>query len=137
MSGAVTMTIKNTKVIRLPTVICPLITSRPPTYIAINPITPTTASPKVPVSDVPVMVLAIFSNSFCTPFPNTSFSRSSAVYTLISRMPPSVSVSRPVTSAVITLRSRKIGRRRLNAIDITTPNTARNTIVAAVRRQLR
>ena len=59
-SGAVTRTMKNTKVMRLPTVIRPSMTSRPPTYIAIRPITPTTASPSVPVSDVPVIVLAMF-----------------------------------------------------------------------------
>ena len=52
------------------------------------------------------------------------------------RMPPSVSVSRPVTSALILPRSRKIGRSRVKAIAITPPNAPSNTSVAVVRRQL-
>ena len=52
------------------------------------------------------------------------------------RMPPSVSVSRPVTSALILPRSRKIGRSRVKAIAITTPNDASNSSVAVVSCQL-
>ena len=51
------------------------------------------------------------------------------------RMPPSVSVSRPVTSALSLPRSRKIGRSRMKASDITPPNAASSTSVAVVRRQ--
>ena len=40
------------------------------------------------------------------------------------RMPPSVSFSRPVTSALILPRSRKSGRSRLNAVAIAKPNAA-------------
>jgi hypothetical protein len=51
-------------------------------------------------------------------------------------MPPRVSVSRPVTSALILPRSRKIGRNRENASALTTPNAARRSSVTVVRRQL-
>ena len=52
------------------------------------------------------------------------------------RMPPSVSVSRPVTSALILPRSRKIGRSRVKASAITPPKAASNTSVTVVSRQL-
>jgi hypothetical protein len=52
-------------------------------------------------------------------------------------MPPRVSFSRPVTSALILPRSRKSGRRRLKAIAIPPPKTARATMVMQVRNQFR
>ena len=45
------------------------------------------------------------------------------------RMPPSVSFSRPVTSALILPRSRNSGRRRLKASAMPPPNAASATIV--------
>ena len=51
-------------------------------------------------------------------------------------MPPIVSVRRPVTSALIAPRSRNIGRSRLNAVVIMTPNTISTTSVALVSFQL-
>ena len=53
------------------------------------------------------------------------------------RMPPSVSFSRPVTSALILPRSRKSGRSRWNAIAMAPPNTPSATIVMQVRNQFR
>ena len=52
------------------------------------------------------------------------------------RMPPSVSVSRPVTSALILPRSRKIGRSRVKASAMTPPKAASSTSVAVVSCQL-
>ena len=45
------------------------------------------------------------------------------------RMPPSVSFSRPVTSALILPRSRKSGRSRLNAVAIAKPNAPSATML--------
>ena len=44
------------------------------------------------------------------------------------RMPPSVSFSRPVTSALILPRSRNSGRSRLNASAMAPPNAASATM---------
>ena len=51
--------------------------------------------------------------------------------------PPIVSVSRPVTSALITLRSRNSGRSRLNAVVIIAPKPSSTTSMTAVSCQLR
>ncbi len=48
------------------------------------------------------------------------------------RMPPRVSANRPVTSALIFPRSRKIGRRRVKAAAIIPPNVASSTSVMLV-----
>ena len=53
------------------------------------------------------------------------------------RMPPSVSLSRPVTSALILPRSRKSGRSRLNAVAIAPPKAPSATMVTIVSSQLR
>ncbi len=90
-----------------------------------------------PSADVPVIVLAMLRNSRCTPRANTSCSPRSATYDFTTRMPPSDSPSRPVTSALICPRSRKMGRSLANANAIIPPNTARIRMVADVSRQLR
>ncbi len=53
------------------------------------------------------------------------------------RMPPRVSFSRPVTSALIFPRSRKSGLNRLNAVAIAKPNEARATMLMSVSSQFR
>ncbi len=72
--------------------------------------------------EIAVIVAATLRKSLCTPLPNTCRSRRSAVYVFTRRMPPTVSASRPLTSALIAPRCRKIGRSRLNAAAITPPN---------------
>jgi hypothetical protein len=97
-----------------------------------TPTSPTTTVPADVVSDTPVIELAMLRNSRCTPLANTTCSRRSVPYALTTRMPPSVSLSRPVTSAWIFPRSRKIGRSRLNACAIPQPNTPRKARIASV-----
>ena len=100
---------------RSPSVISPAITARPPSQIISTPTTPMTAVAPALVAETPVIDWAMLRNSRCAPFVNTISSRFSAVYDFTMRMPPSASVRRPVTSALILPRSRKSGRSVLNA----------------------
>jgi hypothetical protein len=93
----------------------------------ITPITPAITPDRAPAADTPVIVFATLRNNACAPRVNTSCSRRSAVYALTMRMPPSVSPSRPVSSALIRPRSRNSGRMRANANVMPTPNTPRKT----------
>ena len=87
-----------------------------------------------PTADVPVIVDAMFLKRRSTPPLNTASSRFSATYVLTRRIPPSVSLRRPVTSALISWRLRKIGRSFLNAMDIDTAKMKSSATVASVSR---
>ena len=71
-----------------------------------------------------------------TPPSKTAASRASAWYPFTTRTPPSDSVRRPVTSAYICPRSRKIGRSTRNPRKTTRPKTASATTVRRVTRGL-
>ena len=88
---------------------------------------PPLVSRLVAVSDV-----RTFSKMRSTPREKTRSSCGSAWKPLITRMPLNDSVSRPVTSALMAPRSRKIGRIARNALADTTPNTASGTSVNSV-----
>ena len=77
-------------------------------------------------------VLRTFSKSRMAPAENVSASRSSAWKPFTTRTPPKDSVRRPETSALITLRSRKIGCMMPKALLTRKPNTPRKTSVARV-----
>ncbi len=109
-SGAATRPIRTMYMIRSPSVISPARMARPPSQIISTPTMPTMTVPPAVVADTPVIDLATLRNSRCAPLVKTISSRFSAVYDLTTRMPPSASVSRPVTSALILPRSRKSGR---------------------------
>ncbi len=110
--------------------------ARPPMIVSSTPITPTIAVVAAPTAEVPVIVERMLLKRRSTPPAKTFSSRSSAVYTFTIRTPPTVSVRRPVTSALITLRSRKIGRSRLKAKAIIPPKPARMMSVIEVSFQL-
>jgi hypothetical protein len=88
------------------------------------------------VADTPVIELAMLRKSRLTPLANVACSRRSVPYAFTTRMPPSVSLRRPVTSPWILPRSRKIGRRWVNARAIPKPNTARMPTMTSVIVQL-
>ena len=114
-SGAATRPMKKTYMIRSPSVISPAMIARPPSQIISTPMMPTTTVLPAVVADTPVIDFATFRNRRCAPLAKMISSRRSAVYDFTTRMPPIASVRRPVTSALILPRSRKSGRRVLNA----------------------
>jgi hypothetical protein len=132
ITGAASRPTKKMKENRSPRVMVPLRIARPPTRISTRPTSPTTTVANDPTAETPVMVLATFLNIRCTPPVNTRCSRCSVPYAFTTRMPPSVSVSRPVTSAVIWLRSRKTGRMRVNMVASTAPKSPSTTRIAMV-----
>jgi len=67
------------------------------------------------IAETPVTVFATLRNNLWAPRANESSSRFSAVYAFTIRIPPKLSPRRPVTSALIMLRSRNTGRKTLNA----------------------
>ncbi len=69
-----------------------------------------------------VRVFLTFWNSRSTPASKTSSSRRSALNPLITRTPPRVSVSLPVTSAINAPRSRKAGRSTRKVFIDASPN---------------
>ncbi len=73
----------------------------------------------------------------CAPPVKTRCSRFSVPYAFTTRIPPSVSFSRPVTCAVISPRSRKIGRSFENVTAIAAPKPARMRMMISVSFQLR
>ena len=134
--GAAIRPVKNTYMMRSPTVIRPASTSPPPTMIISTPIPPTIAVANAPVPEMAVIDCATLRKRRCAPAANTYRSRRSALYALTMRMPPSVSASRPVTSALILPRSRKSGRSRLKKTAIPPPNRISTVSVTAVSFQL-
>jgi len=136
-SGAATRPMKKTYITKSPRVMRSASIARPPTRIISTPMPPTMTVVAAPSDETPVMVLAMLRNSRFTPRVKTSCSLRSATYDLTTRMPPSDSARRPVTSALICPRSRKMGRSFEKAYAMSPPNTARMTIVLVVRRQLR
>ena len=115
----------------------PFIRSRPPRTIISALMIPMTSVDTAVTAETPVTALATFLNRRCAPFANTSCSRFSTPYAFTMRMPPSVSVSRPVTSALIFPRSRKTGRSLEKLTAIVTPNRTRMSRVTLVSRQFR
>ncbi len=83
------------------------------------------------------MVVAMLRNSALAPRVNTSRSLRSARYALTMRIPPSVSPSRPVTSAFSLPRSRNSGRSLVNAYAMPPPKHARMRIAISVSRQFK
>ena len=114
-SGAATRPMKKMYIIRSPSVIFPAMMSRPPSQIMRMPMMPTMTVLPAVVAETPVIDCATLRNSRWAPLVKTISSRFSAVYDLTTRMPPSDSVKRPVTSALILPRSRNNGRSVLNA----------------------
>ena len=137
ITGIVIIAVNDRYITRSPTVIVPVRIELPPMSIMAMPVAPTTSEENAVTADTPVSDFATFRSSRCAPLAKTSSSRFSAVYDLTMRTPPSVSASRPVTSALIWPRSRKSGRRRLNAVAMPPPKSARITMVTVVSRQLR
>ena len=134
--GIVIRAVKDRYFTRSPIVIVPSRMAAPPISIIATPLAPTTSDENAMTADVPVIDFATLRNSRCAPFANTSSSRFSAVYALTMRTPPRDSASRPVTSALIWLRSRKSGRSRLNAVAMPMPKVLRISDVTTVKRQL-
>ena len=135
-TGKVTRPTKKTYRNKSPRVMRPARMSRPPTMAISTPTPPTTIVANADSADVPVMVLAMLRNRRLAPFVKTISSRFSAVYTFTTRTPPSACPRRPDTSALILLRSRKIGRSLLNAYAMTPPKSARMNRIPDVSRQL-
>ncbi len=84
------------------------------------PMMPVVASPNKNVADEVIKAVAVrlfftLTNNSCTPFSKTKASCSAALNPLITRIPPSVSVSLPVTSALIFPLALKIGLITLKA----------------------
>ena len=93
----------------------PLVSSPPTIWYAPIPMMPALAKPSSSVlmllmNEVAVKLVFTLSNKRCTPRSKVRFSCSSAPKPLITRTPFRLSVNRPVTSALITPRVRKIGR---------------------------
>ena len=137
MSGAATSPMKSVYVTSSPAVISLLTTDRPPSQIISTLMMPTMTVLPAVLAETPVIDLAMFRNSRCAPLVKTISSRFSAVYDLTMRMPPSDSVRRPVTSALILPRSRNSGRRVRKAYAIPPPNAASTSMVISVRCQFR
>ena len=135
--GAASRPMKKTYMTKSPSVIVPDSRARPPTRIITTPIAPMITLENAVTADTPVIDRATLRNSRCTPCVNTRCSRFSAMYALTTRMPPSDSASRPVTSALIRLRSRNSGRSRVKANAIPPPNAASTTMLIEVSCQLR
>ena len=132
MSGIATSPTKMAYMNRSPSVIAPASTERPPSRIIKIPIAPMMIVANEPTPEMPVMVAAMLRNSALAPRVNTRRSLRSAWYALTIRIPPSVSARRPVTSALILPRSRKIGRIVPNALLAASPNTTKNVKASAV-----
>ena len=115
MSGAASMPVNVTYMTNAPSVILPARMSCPPISIMITPTTPTTSADSDCAPETPVMLFATFRSKRWAPRVNTRCSRRSAVYALTTRMPPTDSARRPVTSAWIFPRSRNSGRSVRNA----------------------
>ena len=107
-------------------------TSCAPTSITSAPTTPPSAVVEKLIIDIVVSDLITLSSNRCTPLVNTSCSRSSAWYPFTTRTPESDSVSRPLTSALIFERSRKIGRKTLNAFRSPTMLTSKSAAASPV-----
>ena len=137
MTGAMTSPVKKMYWIRAPSLHAPLISARPPITIISAPISPMTSVETDVTADTPVTALATFRNSRCAPRAKTSCSRFSTPYAFTTRMPPSVSASRPVTSALIFPRSRKTGRSFEKPNAIVAPKRMRMKSVRLVSRQFR
>ncbi len=116
----------------VPGVMVPEITLWPPSWITIALTTPISTAAERLISDVAVSVFSTFSSKRRTPPANTFSSRASAWYPFTTRTPPSDSVSRPVTSALILDRVRKIGRIVAKALFSPTPKTRRTPKATAV-----
>ena len=100
-TGAATSPVKKMYMTRSPSVIVPARIARPPTTIMSTPMMPTMAvAPRRPPRRRP-STGDIAEEPVRRPRVKTSASRGSAVYAFTMRMPPSVSASRPVTSALI------------------------------------
>ena len=137
MSGSATRPMKTPYMKKSPSVIAPERMACPPSRIMRIPIAPTMRVANAPTPEIPVMVVAMLRNSVFAPRVKTSRSLRSARYALTMRMPPSVSPSRPVTSALSLPRSRNRGRNLANAYAIPPPKQARMRIAISVSRQFR
>src|ERR1035441_6424449 len=100
--------------------------------MTIAPMTPMSVEDDRLMTEVAVRVRKTFCSRRSTPELNTSCSRCSAWYPLTTRTPPSDSVRRPVTSALILARSRKIGRMVRKALRRPNPNIPRKPKAMAV-----
>ena len=109
---------------------------RAPTYIMTAPTSPSSTLEERLITEVAVSVRITLSSRRCTPAANTECSRASAWYPLITRTPPSDSVRRPVTSALILPRSRKMGRMVPKALFSATPKHSRKPNATSVMRGL-
>ena len=126
-------------IMKSPTCILWAAICRDPIYMITAPTKPIRTVDANVISEIVLKLANTLSSSRCAPLVNTPASRRSAWYPLITRTPPSVSVNRPVTSALILPRSRKIGRTVRNARCKTAPNANKTTsttvvIVALVRK---
>ena len=97
------------------------------------PIMPTLARPSKSVAALVTRLVVVndfftFSNKRSTPFSNVFISWSSALNPFITLIPLSDSVSRPVTSALISLLFLKMGRMMENAFSEIRPKTINGTI---------
>ena len=137
ISGAATSPTKKMYMTNSPSVIVPPRIARPPTTIMSTPIAPTITVAPAPTAEVPVIVRAIFLNSFSTASVKIRSSRSSATYTFTIRIPPRDSARRPVASAFSSPRWRNSGRIRPNATAIIPPNAPRMNSIASVSCQFR
>jgi hypothetical protein len=78
-SGAATRPMKKTYMTRSPTVISPARMARPPSQITSTPMMPTMTVLHAVLAETPVIDLATFRKTRCTPFVKTISSRFSAV----------------------------------------------------------
>ena len=106
-----------------PRVSAPAMICRAPMYITEAPTTPIRTVEERVSREMEVSVRMTFWSRRSTPPENTRASASSAWYPFTTRTPASDSVNRPVTSAVIFPRSRKMGRMRPNALISTRAKT--------------
>src|SRR5256885_1747503 len=137
MSGSATRPMKTPYMKKSPSVIVPARMACPPSRIMRMPIAPTMTVANAPTAEMPVIVVAMLRNSVCAPRVNTRRSPRSARYALTMRMPPSVSPSRPVTSALSFPRSRNSGRSLVKAYAMPPPKQARIRIAIRVSRQFK
>jgi len=137
MSGSATRPMKTPYMKKSPSVIWPERIACPPSRIIRIPMAPMMTVAKAPTPEIPVMVVAMLRNSVLAPRVNTSRSLRSARYALTILIPPSVSPSRPVTSALSLPRSRNSGRSFANAYAIPPPKQPRIRMEIRVSRQFR
>ena len=137
MTGAISNPVNSRYCTSAPVVHVPAMRACPPSTIISAPIAPIMSVATDETADTPVTVFATLRNSRCAPRANTICSRFSTVYALTTRMPPSVSPSRPVTSAFSLPRARNIGRSQENVSDMQAPKMISTTRVRLVSCQLR